>query len=86
MVDEDALIDALQRGVIMNAGLDVFANEPIVPDALIDMPNTVLLPHIGSASVQTRHAMDMLVIDNIKAWFSGQRPLTPVPETPVKDR
>jgi lactate dehydrogenase-like 2-hydroxyacid dehydrogenase len=86
VVDEDALIDALQRGVIMNAGLDVFANEPVVPDALIDMPNTVLLPHIGSASVQTRHAMDMLVIDNIKAWFSGQRPLTPVPETPVKER
>lgn len=86
VVDEDALIDALQRGIIMNAGLDVFANEPSVPDALIDMPNTVLLPHIGSASVLTRHAMDMLVIDNIKAWFSGKQPLTPVPETPVKDR
>lgn len=86
VVDEDALIDALQRGIIMNAGLDVYANEPLVPDALINMPNTVLLPHIGSASVLTRDAMDKLVINNLKAWFSGQRPLTPVPETPIKDR
>jgi lactate dehydrogenase-like 2-hydroxyacid dehydrogenase len=86
VVDEEALIDALKRGVIMNAGLDVFADEPRVPDALINMDHTVLLPHLGSASVQTRRAMDQLVVDNLKAWFSGQRPLTPVPETPVKDR
>jgi lactate dehydrogenase-like 2-hydroxyacid dehydrogenase len=46
----------------------------------------VLLPHIGSASVVTRNAMDQLVVDNLKHWFSGKPPLTPIPETPVKGR
>jgi lactate dehydrogenase-like 2-hydroxyacid dehydrogenase len=50
------------------------------------MQNVVLLPHIGSASVLTRHAMDQLVVDNLKAWFEGKLPLTPVPETAVKSR
>jgi lactate dehydrogenase-like 2-hydroxyacid dehydrogenase len=62
----------------------VFAQEPKVPQELIDMDNVVLLPHVGSASVATRRAMDTLVASNIISWFSGKGPLTPVPETPVK--
>jgi lactate dehydrogenase-like 2-hydroxyacid dehydrogenase len=86
VVDEEALIAALKSGTILAAGLDVFANEPKVPDELRTMQNVVLLPHIGSASVVTRNAMDQLVVDNLKAWFAGKPPLTPVPETPVKSR
>ncbi len=86
VVDEPALIAALKSGTILAAGLDVFANEPNVPDELKTMQNVVLLPHIGSASVVTRNAMDQLVVDNLKAWFAGKPPLTPVPETPVKGR
>jgi lactate dehydrogenase-like 2-hydroxyacid dehydrogenase len=86
VVDEPALIEALKKGSIMAAGLDVFAKEPAVPDELKAMPNVVLLPHIGSASVLTRHAMDQLVVDNLKAWFEGKLPPTPVPETPVTGR
>lgn len=86
VIDEPALITALKSGTILAAGLDVFANEPQVPDELRAMQNVVLLPHIGSASVVTRNAMDQLVVDNLKAWFAGQPPLTPIPETPVKDR
>jgi lactate dehydrogenase-like 2-hydroxyacid dehydrogenase len=84
VVDESALIDALKTGKILTAGLDVFADEPQVPQELIDMENVVLLPHVGSASVATRRAMDQLVADNIISWFSGQGPITPVAETPVK--
>ena len=86
VVDEDALIAALKDGTIMAAGLDVFANEPQVPDVLKTMQNVVLLPHIASASVTTRNAMDQLVVDNLKLWFSGKAPLTPIAETPVKGR
>jgi lactate dehydrogenase-like 2-hydroxyacid dehydrogenase len=86
VVDEPALISALKSGTILAAGLDVFANEPTVPDELRAMQNVVLLPHIGSASVVTRNAMDQLVVDNLKAWFAGKAPLTPIPETPVKGR
>lgn len=86
VIDEQALIDALRSGKILAAGLDVFAKEPFVPDELKAMQNTVLLPHIGSASVLTRHAMDQLVVDNLKAWFEGKLPPTPVPETPVRSR
>ncbi len=86
VVDEQALIAALKSGTILSAGLDVFANEPNVPDELKVMNNVVLLPHIGSASVVTRNAMDQLVVDNLKAWFAGKPPLTPVAETPVKER
>jgi lactate dehydrogenase-like 2-hydroxyacid dehydrogenase len=86
VVDEPALIAALKSGTILAAGLDVFANEPTVPDELRSMQNVVLLPHIGSASVVTRNAMDQLVVDNLKAWFAGKAPLTPIPETPVTGR
>lgn len=86
VVDEPALVAALKSGTILAAGLDVFAAEPNVPDELKAMQNVVLLPHIGSASVVTRNAMDQLVVDNIKNWFAGKPPLTPVAETPVKGR
>jgi lactate dehydrogenase-like 2-hydroxyacid dehydrogenase len=86
VIDEPALVQALKSGTILAAGLDVFAAEPSVPDELKSMQNVVLLPHIGSASVVTRNAMDQLVVDNLKAWFAGKPPLTPVAETPVKGR
>jgi lactate dehydrogenase-like 2-hydroxyacid dehydrogenase len=86
VIDEPALISALKSGTILAAGLDVFAKEPAVPDELRAMQNVVLLPHIGSASVVTRNAMDQLVVDNLKAWFAGKPALTPVAETPAKAR
>ncbi|MDR6430328.1 2-hydroxyacid dehydrogenase [Brucella pseudogrignonensis] len=81
VVDEAALAEALKNGTIAAAGLDVFANEPNVPQALLDAPNTVLLPHIGSASEKTRQGMADLVIDNLISWFDKGEALTPVPET-----
>ena len=81
-VDEAALVDALQRGVIAAAGLDVFESEPHVPEALLALPNVSLLPHVGSASQATRNAMADLVVDNLVAWFDTGAALTPVPETP----
>jgi lactate dehydrogenase-like 2-hydroxyacid dehydrogenase len=82
VVDEPALIKALQEKRIMAAGLDVFAKEPDVPQELIAFDNVVLFPHLGSASVHTREKMDQLVVDNIGAWAAGKPPLTPVAETP----
>ncbi|MEJ0013817.1 MAG: 2-hydroxyacid dehydrogenase [Bauldia sp.] len=81
-VDEPALIAALKDGTIRAAGLDVFADEPRVPAELMALPNAVLLPHVGSASVHTRDGMGQLVLDNLTSWFDQGRPLTPVPETP----
>jgi lactate dehydrogenase-like 2-hydroxyacid dehydrogenase len=86
VVDEQALVAALKSGTILAAGLDVFEKEPNVPEELRAMQNVVLLPHIGSASVVTRNAMDQLVVDNLKAWFAGKPALTPVAETPAKAR
>ena len=68
-----ALVAALKSGTILAAGLDVFANEPNVPDELKAMQNVVLLPHIGSASVVTRNAMDQLVVDNLKTGLPARR-------------
>lgn len=82
VVDEQALIDALKSGTILTAGLDVYDDEPRVPQELIDMEHVVLLPHIASGSVHTRNAMGQLVADNLIAWFNGKGPLTPVAETP----
>ena len=81
-VDESALIEALRNRTIYAAGLDVFADEPNVPDALLALPNVVLLPHVGSGSIYTRRAMGQLVVDNLKSWFEHGKPLTPVAETP----
>src|SRR5262249_55189283 len=84
VVDEPALIAALREKKIFAAGLDVFVSEPMVPQELMEMENVVLFPHLGSASVHTRAAMDQLVVDNLVSWASGKGPLTPVPETPPK--
>lgn len=82
VVDERALIDALKNKTILTAGLDVFEDEPRVPQELIDIENVVLFPHVGSASVHTRNAMAQLVVDNLVDYFAGKSPRTPIPETP----
>lgn len=78
VVDEAALIDALHHGVISGAGLDVYEQEPTVPEGLLGAPNTVLLPHMGSGSVETRVAMGMCAVDNLCAFFSGRALPNPV--------
>ena len=78
VVDEAALIDALQAGQIAGAGLDVYEFEPEVPEALRQMENVTLLPHLGSATLETRTAMGLLAADNILALFAGRPLLTPV--------
>lgn len=78
LVDEAALIAALQGGQLGAAGLDVFADEPNVPEALRALDNVVLTPHVGSLTVETRHAMGQLTFDNLKAHFAGHPLLTPV--------
>lgn len=80
-VDEEALAAALANGTILAAGLDVFADEPNVPEALLKVGNASLLPHVGSASQHTRRAMADLMADNLESWFSGKGALTPVAET-----
>ncbi len=77
LVDEPALVAALRDGTIAGAGLDVFEHEPALAPGLADLPNTVLLPHIGSATRDTRAAMVRLCCDNIVAVLSGRPPLTP---------
>ena len=80
VVDEAALIDALEGGVIGGAALDVFEDEPRVPQRLMDLPQVVLVPHIGSATGQTRQAMADLAFGNVREHFAGRSVLTPVPE------
>jgi lactate dehydrogenase-like 2-hydroxyacid dehydrogenase len=77
-------MDALHKGTIWGAGLDVMYNEPKIDPALMALPNTVLLPHVGSASVHTRNGMGQLVTDNLLAYAAKKVPLTPVAETPFK--
>jgi glyoxylate reductase len=77
IVDEDALVAELVSGRI-SAGLDVFVHEPQVPEALLALPNVVLTPHIGSATVETRAAMTRIVVDNVLALACGEPLLTPV--------
>ena len=83
IVDEPALIAALQSKTIRAAGLDVFADEPNVPAALLALENAVLLPHVGSGTHETRRGMADLVVGNLRAHFAGQPLLTPVPELAV---
>ena len=80
-VDQAALAAALRGGTILAAGLDVFDDEPRVPDDLLSLGNACLLPHVGSASVHTRQAMADLVGDNLIGWFDEGKALTPVGET-----
>jgi lactate dehydrogenase-like 2-hydroxyacid dehydrogenase len=86
VVDEPALVKALQDKKIRAAGLDVFVHEPKVPKELMEMDNVVLFPHLGSASVYTRTQMDYLVVDNLLSWAAGKGPLTPVPEALPKSK
>ncbi|WP_034299876.1 2-hydroxyacid dehydrogenase [Herbaspirillum sp. RV1423] len=79
VVDQDALIKALQEGRIAGAGLDVFANEPNIPESLTKLDNVTLTPHMASGTVVTRTAMADLAFDNLQAHFSGKPVLTPVP-------
>ena len=72
VIDQQALISALKNGIIAGAGLDVYLNEPEVPKELISLPNVTLLPHIGSATVETREAMGLLAVNNLIAHFSDQ--------------
>jgi lactate dehydrogenase-like 2-hydroxyacid dehydrogenase len=81
VVDEQALVDALRTNTILSAGLDVFEHEPKVHPDLLTLPNAVLLPHVGSATIPTRTAMANLVVANIRHWLSTGTPLTPVPES-----
>jgi gluconate 2-dehydrogenase len=78
IVDDRALADALQRGVIAAAGLDVFEGEPALHPALLGVPNVVLTPHIASATTATRRAMADLAADNLIAALTGGRPPTPL--------
>ncbi len=74
VVDQDALIAALSARRIAGAGLDVYAGEPILPAALLALDNVVLLPHLGSASRETRIAMGLRVMENLEAFFAGRAP------------
>lgn len=78
IIDEQALIDVLQSGLIAGAGLDVFENEPDVPSSLCRLDNVVLQPHQGSATHETRAAMAQLVVDNLRMYFEKAEVLTPV--------
>ena len=78
VVDEDALVEALVSGKLGGAGLDVFVNEPQVPQVLFGMDNVVLQPHVGSATHETRRAMSQLVLDNLDAHFAGKPLLTEI--------
>jgi lactate dehydrogenase-like 2-hydroxyacid dehydrogenase len=79
VVDEDALVEALTAGRLAGAGLDVFAHEPHVPEALLAMDNVVLLPHVGSGTVQTRAAMESLTLRNLESYLRTGKLVTPVP-------
>ena len=74
VVDEEALIDALEAGAIAGAGLDVYEKEPFVPERLRALENCTLLPHLGSATAETRQAMGQMALDNIIAWSEGRDP------------
>ena len=78
VVDTTALIDALRTGQLGAAGLDVYEDEPNVPHELRELPNTVLLPHLGSATAATRNAMARLCAENVIAVIEGRAPPTPV--------
>ena len=78
VIDQKALIYALQNNIIRGAGLDVFENEPNVPDDLINLSNVILTPHIGSATVETRYDMGKLVYDNIVQMLTTNTTISPV--------
>jgi lactate dehydrogenase-like 2-hydroxyacid dehydrogenase len=78
VVDEAALVTALEERRLGGAGLDVFQNEPLVPEALLPLPNVILQPHVAGATYEGAAAAMGLVVDNLRAHFAGKPPLTPV--------
>ncbi|HWI80281.1 MAG TPA: 2-hydroxyacid dehydrogenase [Ramlibacter sp.] len=78
IIDENALVAALAQGRIAGAGLDVFEFEPAVPSELLELPNVVLAPHMGSGTQETRLAMGRLMVDNLRHWYREGKLLTPV--------
>jgi lactate dehydrogenase-like 2-hydroxyacid dehydrogenase len=74
IIDEAALVDALEQGRLAGAGLDVYEREPLVDPRLLALPNVVLLPHMGSATIEGRQATGEKVITNIRTWADGHRP------------
>ncbi|MFV2037936.1 MAG: NAD(P)-dependent oxidoreductase, partial [Paracoccaceae bacterium] len=74
VMDEAALVQALQWGVIAGAGLDVYENEPEVPEDLRRLPNVSLLPHIGTSTLEVREAMGLIAVKNLIAWDDGLTP------------
>lgn len=86
VVDQEAVIAALRNGMIAGAALDVFADEPRVPQALLELENVVLMPHAATGTAHTRGLMIDLAVRNLRSWFAGLGPLTPVPETPWSKR
>jgi lactate dehydrogenase-like 2-hydroxyacid dehydrogenase len=74
VIDQTALIEALRSETIAGAGLDVYEAEPDVPAELIELDNAVLLPHLGSATLETRTAMGMLVLENLQEFLAGREP------------
>ncbi len=78
VVDEVALIEALREGVIAGAALDVYEDEPAMKPGLAELDNVVLLPHLGSATIETRTRMADLAVDNLLSFFAGEQPPTPV--------
>lgn len=83
LVDEAALVDAVTTRKIAGAGLDVFANEPHVPQALLDADNVVILPHIASNTDESREDMDACLLQNVRSWFAGEGAVNPVPLAPL---
>ena len=84
VVDEAALVDALRDGRLAGAGLDVFADEPNVPAELLTLDNVVLLPHVGSGTVETRAAMEALTLRNLDEFLSNGGLVTPVSTPAVR--
>lgn len=80
IIDEAALVAALQAGLVAGAGLDVFEHEPRVTPALFELPQVALSPHIGGNTHEAQDAMRLMVLDNLAAFFAGRAPLTPVPD------
>ena len=72
VIDETAMISALEDGLIAGAGLDVYEQEPVVPDALIAMENVTLLPHLGTAALEVRQDMGNMALANVIAFAEGR--------------
>ena len=81
IVDESALVDALESGHVFAAGLDVYEKEPLVHEGLLKNEHCVLMPHVGTATVETQRKMEVLVIDNLRMAIQEQRLKTPVSES-----